>query len=71
MVRHYAISQKVTSLSPDEVIGFLQFTWSFQPHYGPEVGSASIRNEYVNLPVGKGGLVHRADNLSTICEPIV
>jgi hypothetical protein len=26
--------------------GFFQFTWSFQPHYGPGVNSAANRNEY-------------------------
>jgi hypothetical protein len=31
---------------PDEIIVFLQFTYSFQPHYGPGVDSASNRNEY-------------------------
>jgi hypothetical protein len=32
--------------NPDEVIRFFQFTYSFQPHYGPEVDSTSNKNEY-------------------------
>jgi hypothetical protein len=35
-----AISRKVAGSIPDEAIGF------FQPRYGPEVDSASNRNEY-------------------------
>jgi hypothetical protein len=31
---------------PDEVIGFFQFTQSFQLHYGPGVDSVSNKNEY-------------------------
>jgi hypothetical protein len=30
---------------PNEV-DYFQFSWSFHPHYGPEVDSASNRNEY-------------------------
>jgi hypothetical protein len=41
---------------PDEVIGFFQFTQSFQPHYDPGVDSASNRNEYQESSCGlKGG----------------
>jgi hypothetical protein len=36
---------KVASSIPDEVIG-LSIDLTFQPHYGPGVGSASDRNEY-------------------------
>jgi hypothetical protein len=35
-LRHYATSQKVEVSSPDEV-DFFQFTYYFQPHYGPGV----------------------------------
>jgi len=41
-------------------------TYSFRPHYGPGVGSASNRNEYQEYFLG--GLrrpVRRADNLTT------
>jgi hypothetical protein len=44
-LRHYATSRKVADSNPDEVIGFFQFAYCFQPHYGPGVDSAS-RNEY-------------------------
>jgi hypothetical protein len=44
-LRHYASSRKVAGSILD-VIGFLQLTQSFQPHYGPVVDSASKRNEY-------------------------
>jgi hypothetical protein len=40
------LSRKVAGTTPDEVIGFFQLTWSFQPHYGHGVNSASNRNEY-------------------------
>jgi hypothetical protein len=36
-----------------------------------EIDSASNRNEYRNLPGGKGRPAHKADNLTVICEPIV
>jgi hypothetical protein len=38
--RHYATSRNIAGAIPDAVIGF------FQPYYGPEVDSASNRNEY-------------------------
>jgi hypothetical protein len=43
----------------------------FQPHYGPGVDSASNRNEYQESSWGKGRPAHKADNLTTTCEPIV
>jgi hypothetical protein len=46
-------------------------TQSFQQYYGPGIDSAPNRNEYQNLPAGKGRQVHKADNFSAICEPIV
>jgi hypothetical protein len=49
---------------------FFQFTYSFQPHYGPGVDSASNRNEYQESSWGiKVGRRVKADNL-TICEPM-
>jgi hypothetical protein len=63
-----AISRKVESSSPDEVTEFFQFTESFQPHYGPGVYSASNRNEYQKIFLGKA---QKADNLTAVCEPIV
>jgi hypothetical protein len=47
---------------------------SFQPHYGPEVDSASNGNEYQEDSWGGGGKgrpARKADNLTAICEPIV
>jgi hypothetical protein len=38
-------TERLVSASPDEVIGFFQVTWPFQPHYGPMVDSACNRNE--------------------------
>jgi hypothetical protein len=41
---------------------------------GPGVHSASNRNEYQkqkNVSGGKVWLVNKADNLATICEPMV
>jgi hypothetical protein len=42
----YVTSWKVVGSSPDEVIEFSQCTKSFQQQYGPQVYSASNRNEY-------------------------
>jgi hypothetical protein len=42
----------------------LQFTKSFQPHYGPAVDSASNKNEYQEFSWGKKRPAHSADNLS-------
>jgi hypothetical protein len=69
---HYATSRKAAGSSPDEMDIF-HFTWSLQPHYGPEVDSASNRNEYQESSWGvKGGRpARKADNLTAICEPIV
>jgi hypothetical protein len=39
--------------------------------YGPEVDSASNRNEYQEFSGGKGRPERKADNLTAICEPIV
>jgi hypothetical protein len=42
-----------------------------QLRYGPEVDTASNRNESQNLPGVKAWLVCKADNLTVSCEPIV
>jgi hypothetical protein len=54
-LRHYPISRKVAGSSPDEVDFFFQFTYSFQPHYGPGVASTSNRNEYQESSWGVRG----------------
>jgi hypothetical protein len=45
-LKRYATIRKVAGLIPDKVIEFIEFTWSFQPHHGPGVYSASNRYEY-------------------------
>jgi hypothetical protein len=45
-VRHYATSQKVVSLRPDEVNEFVSIYLILQAALGPGVYSASNRNEY-------------------------
>jgi hypothetical protein len=45
-LRHYATSPEVAGSSLDKVIEFFSIYLSFQPQYGPGVGSASNRNEY-------------------------
>jgi hypothetical protein len=54
VLRHYATSQKVAGSSPDEVDFFFQFTYSFQPHYGPGVNSATNLPEYQETSWGGG-----------------
>jgi hypothetical protein len=49
---HYAASLKVADSIPDEVIRCFQLTYSFQPHYGPGVDSATNRNEYQESSLG-------------------
>jgi hypothetical protein len=49
----------------------LQLTKCFQPHYDPGSDSASKRNEYQNLPGGKGQPALKSDNLTAICDPFV
>jgi hypothetical protein len=39
--------------------------------FSPVTGSASNRNEYQNLPGGKGRPARKIDNLTTISEPII
>jgi hypothetical protein len=42
-----------------------------QPHYGPGVDSASVRNEYQEFSWGEGRPAPKANSLTAICEPIV
>jgi hypothetical protein len=68
-------SRKATGSSPDEV-DFFKLTYSFRPHYGPGVDSASNRNEYqeslkIKKPGGDVRPVRRADNLAAIYSPSV
>jgi hypothetical protein len=51
-LRHYATIRKVAGSIPDGVIGLFSLTYSFRPHYGPGVDSASNRNEYQEYFLG-------------------
>jgi hypothetical protein len=69
-LRHYTTSRKVAGLIPD-VIGFFNC-----PNFSSctiAVGSTQPMTEMStrNLPGTKGRLVHEADNLTAICEPVV
>jgi len=64
-LRHCATSPKVAGFIPEDIIWI--FHWqSFRPHYGPEVDSASNRNEYQEYFLGKRPPVCRADNYTTL-----
>jgi hypothetical protein len=58
------------SLNRNAVIGYFQFTQSFQLHYGPGVDSASNRNEYQesSWEGSKAQRACKADNLTANCE---
>jgi hypothetical protein len=67
-------SRKVAGSNPDEVIGYFQFSYSFQPYYGLGVDSASNRTKYWEYLLRRGwgrGVKRRpvleADNL--VCKP--
>jgi hypothetical protein len=71
ILRQYATSRKITISIPDEVMEFFSLPnlssrtvamWSTQP---------PVEMNTRNLPGGKGWPVRKADNLITICEPIV
>jgi hypothetical protein len=73
-LRLYAISQKVAGSNTDEVIGFLSIDLILPAALGPEVYSASNRNEYQELNNFLGSKpwpARKADNLTAISEPIV
>jgi hypothetical protein len=70
-LRHYATSRRVAGSIPDEVTGFLN-----SPN--PSSHTMALRSTQPltemstrNLPGGKGRPVRGADNLTTICKPIV
>jgi hypothetical protein len=51
-LRHCATNRKVAGSIPDGVIGIFHWHKPFRPHYGPEVDSASNRNEYQEYFLG-------------------
>jgi hypothetical protein len=70
---HYATSWKVSGSKIYEVI--FKFTSSFRPRYAlgftqplPEISTRSIKIMFVGSKVRP---VLKADNITTICEPIV
>jgi hypothetical protein len=69
-LRHYAKSLKVVGSSTDEMEFFNWFNSSSRTM---ALGSIQPLTEMStrNLPGGKGWPARKADNLITICEPIV
>jgi len=66
-LRHCATSRKVAGSIRDRVNGRSLLTQYFRLHYGPEVDSASNRNEYQEYFLrGKGG---RCIRLTTLLPP--
>jgi hypothetical protein len=58
---------------PDEAIGFFQFTYSFQPHYGHGVDSAANKNEYQESAWGVKGAsraIVRLEGLGQLKNPM-
>jgi hypothetical protein len=70
-LRHYAKSQKVAGSIPDESFDFS--TDLTLPNATIALGSTQPLTEMStrNLPGRKGRPARKADNLTTICEPIV
>jgi hypothetical protein len=64
---HYSTSRKVEGSSPDEVSGF----FSLPNPSSSTIAVGSIQPRTRNLPGGKGRSARNADNLTSICEPIV
>jgi hypothetical protein len=57
---------------PMRSLYFIKLTSPFQPHYGPQVDSASKINEYQESSWGgKERPVREADKFTAICEPTV
>jgi hypothetical protein len=70
-LRHYATSRKVAGSIPDEVNGFFSHPKLSSPTM--TLGSTHPLTEMSisYLPGSKGQPAHKADNLTSICEPIV
>jgi hypothetical protein len=68
-LRHYATSRKVAGLSPDEVTGFFNL-----PNPSSCTMALGSTQPLTEMSTGiffgcKGRQVHKADNLTAICEP--
>jgi hypothetical protein len=71
-LRYYARSRKVAVSIPYEVIDLFSIYLILPAALGPEVYSASNRNEHHKMFLESKALqAHKADNLTAICEPIV
>jgi hypothetical protein len=70
-LKQYATSRKVAGSIPDEVIGF--FRWpNSNSRTMTQVSTQPLTEMSTrNLPVNKGRQAYKADNFTTICEPIV
>jgi hypothetical protein len=71
MVRHYATSWNVVGSIPHEVIGFFNLSNPSSCTVAMESTQPLIEMTTRNLPGDKVRLACEADNLITICEPIV
>jgi hypothetical protein len=71
LLGHYAISRKVESSILNEVIEF--FSWPNPSSRTMALGSTKALTEISTriLPECKGRPVRKANNLTSICEPIV
>jgi hypothetical protein len=69
-LRHYATSRKDTGSSPDEVDFFSNLPNPFSRTMALGSTQPLIEMSTRNVPEGKGGPAGRADNLTTIHEPI-
>jgi hypothetical protein len=73
-LRHYATSQKIAGLRPNDVTFFnLPNPFGSTRLWGSLslLTEISIRNRKIVFLRSKVGPVHRADNLAAICEPAV
>jgi hypothetical protein len=74
-LRDYATSWKVTSSRTNEGDEFFQFAYLFRAHqalgFTQLLTEMSTRSRKIMFLASRVKPVHRADNLTAICEPIV
>jgi hypothetical protein len=71
-LRRYAKSRKVAGLSPNEVTEMLSNLPNHSSHaIALEFTQPLTEMSTWNFPGGEAWLVHKADNSTAICEPIV